>query len=140
MDLKCWIEEASNGKKRILHEHYIKNVSNKQVIHRQAAMSINNKRTILTQQCLRIILNCSEELEEETKNKHMGFFMARMQASGYDHQFRLEVLKSAKHAFKNMKSDLLQKSQTFNDERLRITTYTWLQTMHDEIFFFTNDA
>ena len=103
LDLKCWIGESRNGKKHILHEHYMKSVSNKQVIHRQAAMSINSKRTILTQQCLRIILNCSEELEDETKNQHLGFFMARLQASGYDHEFRLEVLKSAKHAFQKLK-------------------------------------
>ena len=103
LDLKCWIGEEKDGKERILHEHYMKSMASKLVIHRQAAMSIKSKRTILTQQCLRIILNCSEDLEEDIRNKHLSFFMARMQASGYDHAFRLEVLKSAKHAYEKLK-------------------------------------
>ena len=31
--------------------------------------------------------------------------MARMQASGYDHEFRLEVLKSAKAAYKKIEQE-----------------------------------
>ena len=81
----------------------MKDVSSKQLLHKESAISMNSKRTILTQQCLRVILNCSKHLEEQTKNDHLSFFMARMQASGYDHAFRLEVLKSAKNAHDEMK-------------------------------------
>ena len=49
------------------------------------------------------MLNCSEHLEDEIKNKHLTFFMARMQASDYDHEFRLEVQKSAKRRMKTWK-------------------------------------
>ena len=61
-------------------------------------MSISNKRIILTQECLRIILNCNTHIGWKKLAEHLTFFMSRMQASGYDHQFRLEILKSAMNA------------------------------------------
>ena len=82
----------------------MKEVSSKQLLHRESAISMNRKRTILTQQCLRVLLNCSKYLEEESRKEHLSFFMARMQASGYDHAFRLEVLKSALNANDEMKN------------------------------------
>ena len=103
LDLKCWIGKGRDERQYVLHEHYMKKMSSRLVLHRQAAMSIRSKRTILTQQCLRIILNCSEELEDEVRNGHLSYFMARMQASGYDQEFRLEVLKSAKKAYEKLK-------------------------------------
>ena len=77
----------------------------------------------MTQQCLRVMLNCSEHIDEETKNGHLSYFMARMQSSGYDHEFRLEVLKSAKRAYSRMKEkesqgEPMHRSRTMNrDER-----------------------
>ena len=103
LDLKCWVERGRDGRVYILHEHYMKNMASRLVLHRQAAMSIQSKRTILTQQCLRIMLNCNEKLEDNIKEKHLTYFMARMQASGYDHEFRLEVLKSAMKAYSKLK-------------------------------------
>ena len=64
---------------------------------------MKSKKTILTQQCLRVMLNCSELLDDEVRNKHVTYFMARMQASGYDKKFRLEVLKSAKNGYEKLK-------------------------------------
>ena len=78
-------------------------MSSRLVIHRQSAISLKSKRTILTQQCLRVMLNCSELLKEEVRNKHVSYFMARMQASGYDKQFRLEVSKSARNGYEKIK-------------------------------------
>ena len=101
LDLKCWIAEVKTNtgtSNMILHEHYVKEVSSKMVLHREAAMSISNKRIILTQECLRIILNCNTHIGWKKIAEHLTFFMSRMQASGYDHQFRLEILKSAINA------------------------------------------
>ena len=105
LNLKCWIEEIDVGRHAVVHEHYIKNVSSKQVIHMESAISIKTKRTILTQMCLQVMLNCSQYLPEAIKNEHLSFFIARMQASGYDHEFRLEVLKSAKAAYEKIKQE-----------------------------------
>ena len=51
------------------------------------------------------MLNCSEDLKEETNNEHLSFSMARMQASGYDHAFRIQVLKLAKNAYAKLKDE-----------------------------------
>ena len=106
LDLKCWTEEIEqNGHKKymILHEHYIKDVSSKAVIHRESALSLSSKRTILTQECLRIMMNCSTNIGWEVITEHLSFFMARMQAAQYDQSFRLQVLKSALNAYKKKK-------------------------------------
>ena len=103
LDLKCWVEEVENeGGRRymLLHEFYMKDVSSKAVIHREAALSLSSKRTILTQECLRILMNSHEMIGWEKISEHLTYFMARMQAAGYDKSFRFQVLKSALHAYR----------------------------------------
>ena len=107
LDLKVWIEdiETENGiKRKIMHEYYSKDVSSKLLIHRDAALSLNVKRTVLTQQCLRIMLNCSPLLSQEKIAEHLSYFMLRMQCSGYDRNLRYEVLKSAFDAYDVIKT------------------------------------
>ena len=108
LDLKVWIEdvETENGKERkILHQHYMKPMANKFVIRSDAAMAMKNKRTILTQMCLRVLLNNSEYLKEEEKKRTVEFFMKRLQASGYSEEFRYEILKSAVSADEKISND-----------------------------------
>ena len=106
LDLKVWIDEVETSegcRKVILHEHYIKEVSTKFVIHREAALTLSTKRTILTQQGLRILLNCSPLLSFDIARKHLTSFSMRMQASGYDHAVRFEIIKSALIAYKKVR-------------------------------------
>lgn len=109
LDLKVWISEAETQtegerrKRRIMHEFYSKDVSSKLLIHKDAALSLNTKRIILTQQCLRVILNCSPYLKRGIVENHLTYFMLRMQCSGYDRPLRYEVLKSACNAFDKIK-------------------------------------
>ena len=77
-------------------------MANKFVIRSDAAMSTKNKRTILTQMCLRVLMNNSEYLKMEEKKETVEFFMRRMQASGYNERFRYEVLKSALNAYEKI--------------------------------------
>ena len=86
----------------ILHEHYVKGVSSKSVIHRNSVMSLSSKRIILTQQCLKIMLNCNTHIGWKKISEHLSFYMARMQASGYDHSLRLEIVRSAIGAYDKM--------------------------------------
>ena len=76
-----------------LHGHYVKAVSSKEIIHRNSAISFSSKRALFTQQCLRIMLNCNIHIGWERISEHLSFYMARMQASGYDYNLRLEVVK-----------------------------------------------
>ena len=108
LDLKCWKEKVvveGNEKHLLLHEFYMKEVTSKSVISRDAALAMSSKRTILTQECLRVIMNCHELVGWERVTEHLNFFMARMQAGGYDKEFRYQVLKSALDAFEFKKEE-----------------------------------
>ena len=70
-----------------------------------SAMPRCAKRTILTQECLRIILSCSQKLEWNQIAAHISMFTRRMQLSGYSKRFRYEIVKSAIHASNKLKED-----------------------------------
>ena len=111
LDLKVWLEKVATNqgeKMKILHKHYIKPMANKYVINKKAAMSSRCKRTILTQMCLRVLLNNSEYLKKEEKKETVEFFLMRMQASGYDERDRYEVLKSAINAYNKIKDNSIR--------------------------------
>ena len=61
LDLRVWISKI-NGHNRILHEFYSKDISSKAVIHAKSALSWQQKRTVLTQEMLRVIFICSEDV------------------------------------------------------------------------------
>ena len=104
LDLKLWVNQENNMCK-ILHEHYMKPMSSIAVLDSRSAMAWSTKRTVLTQDALRIILNCSRELQWEIVAAHLSYYSARMQYSGYGHQFRLEVIQSALKAYENLRED-----------------------------------
>ena len=83
----------------------MKEVSSKSVIQRKAALSLNSKRTVLTQECLRIMMNCHESIGWEKISEHLTYFMARMQAGGYNKSFRFQVLKLAIHAYESKREE-----------------------------------
>ena len=99
LDLKVWIEETNEQRTIILHEFYSKEMANKSVINARSAIPWNNKRTIMTQEVLRILLNCSRELPWEIAAKHVTHLSARMEYSGYDKTFRGQVIKSGLNAY-----------------------------------------
>ena len=67
LDSKVWIEEREGiegqlKEKVVIHEFSSKEVASKSVVNARSALSWSSKRTILTQEVLRILLNCSTEL------------------------------------------------------------------------------
>ena len=94
LDLKVWVDKTEERSK-IMHEHYSKDVSSKMVISAKSALSMNTKRTVLTQEALRVLLNCSRDLPWENKLKHLDQLSLRMQFSGYTKEFRFHVMSSA---------------------------------------------
>ena len=110
LDLKVWVEmrrQQDRGEEEsevnvVLHEFYSKDVASKCVINARSALSWSCKRTILTQEVLRILLNCSRELPWKTVVGHVNHMMLRLQYSGYDQKFRTEVVKSALAAYNRM--------------------------------------
>ena len=105
MDLKVWIEYIEEKNKYfIMYENYI-DVSTRQVINANAAFSWSDKRRILTQQCLKIMLNC-KNLPWATITNHLSYFSKRMQASGYKHKFRFEIIKSGVDAYEKINKEV----------------------------------
>ena len=102
LDLKVWIEKIDEIY-LILHEFYMKEVSTKSLILAQSALAWSVKRTVLTQEALRIMMNCSRLLPLQHITEHLSQFSLRMQYSGYSHKFRSEVIDSAYKAYENIK-------------------------------------
>ena len=102
LDLKVWIERVE-GRCYIRHEHYAKAVSSKAVVFAKSAFPWKDKRTVLTQDALRILLNCSRDIPWSIKAAHLSTFSAKMQFSGYSHGFRFHVVKSAINAYEQLR-------------------------------------
>ena len=67
-----------------------------------SALLWNCKRTILTQELLRIFLNCSRGLPWKNVVDHANHMMLRLQFSGYNKRFREEVVRSALAAYNRL--------------------------------------
>ena len=78
-------------------------VSSKSVIDARSAMPTKDKRTVLAQDLLRVIMRCSPELEWKVKKKHVEEYVLRMQFSGYEEDFRMDVVRSAIKAYEKIK-------------------------------------
>ena len=68
LDLKVWIDMKiviMNGKdctvNVVFHEFYAKEVSSKMVLSSRSALPMKVKRTVLTQEILRVLLNCKKK-------------------------------------------------------------------------------
>ena len=104
LDLKMWIEMIE-GTYYILYEHYEKEMATKAVIHASSAIPFKTKRTVLTQEMLRIMLHCSNDLTWQAVTIHLNNFVKKMQYSGYDQTFRYTVAKSAINAYKTIREN-----------------------------------
>ena len=102
LDVKMWVGEI-DGQKRILYEHYEKKISTKAVINAKSAIPTTTKRTVMTQEVLRILLHCSDQLPWEDVCRHVNHFMKKLQYSGYSQPFRYNVVKSAMNAYETIK-------------------------------------
>ena len=90
LDRKVWIDMKiviMNGKgctvNVVLCEFYAKEVSSKMVLSSRSALPMKVKRTVLTQEVLRVLLNCNPEIPWERTVDHVHNMMRRMQYSGY---------------------------------------------------------
>ena len=97
LDTQLWVEGG-----KVLYEFFRKPMANPLVMLQCSAMPAKVKRTTLTQEVVRILKNTSRGLPWETAAGHLSEFSARMLLSGYDEQFRYEVLKAGVDGFKKM--------------------------------------
>ena len=104
LDLKLWIAETEDGTK-ILYEHYEKKIASKAVINARSSMPMQTKRTVLTQEILRILRHCSPYLSWDRVCIHINNYMKKLQFSGYNKNFRYDVINSALKAFEIIKQN-----------------------------------
>ena len=107
LDLKVWtsliaFQENREPEMKILHEHYHKEVASKSVVNARSALPWKTKRTIHTQEVIRILRNCSRHLPANVARKHIEEYVARMQFSGYNREFRAQIVESAMKGFDKM--------------------------------------
>ena len=91
-----------NSKGKLLYQFYEKATKNNRVILASSALSWKQKRTILTQEALRRLRNTSLDMGTDVQNNHLTDLMLKLKDSGYNEQFRSEVVSSAYKAFKIM--------------------------------------
>ena len=82
LDVKMWFA-TTDGRRRILYEHYEKGMATKAVINANSAIPTQTKRTVMSQEMLQILLHCSDQLPWEIVCTHLNNFMKKLQYSGY---------------------------------------------------------
>ena len=95
LNVKIWIGKTNEGTTKILHTHYMKEVSSRAVINAASAHSMEMKKNVMVNEVCTILKNCSRYQEWEEVTRHVEYFMKRLQYSGYDQRFKYEVLRRA---------------------------------------------
>ena len=79
---------------QIQFEFFSKPMAPSRVMLSSSAQPWGQKRTTLTQELIRRLLNCRKELGCKSKRKHLNRYMQLLHNSGYNVNFRTEILKS----------------------------------------------
>lgn len=78
----------------IVYNFYRKEMVNFNVLMANSAMPLKMRRVSLVQEVVRILRNTSKRVEEKEKLYHLSEFSMRLKVSGYDAQFRLNIIKA----------------------------------------------
>ena len=121
LDLQVWVEG-----RQLLYEHYRKPMANPLLMMEISAMPAEVKRTALTQEVVRIRRNIQPGLPWATTVKHLNRFSERMKLSGYNEQYRFQIIKSGVEGFDKMAAAAaetggrpINKSRTFEEDQRR---------------------
>ena len=138
LDLKVWIGEIQPGVHKVITSHYMKDVSTRAVIDNRSAHPIQMKRNVMANEILRILRNCNEHCPWEEVAEHISYFMKRLQFSGYDQQFRHEVVKialkrqKAKTEDKDDQSQIKKSKQKWFQKKNEADAVMFVQATKDE--------
>ena len=76
----------------VLYEHFEKTMNTNLVLQQISALSENIKVNSLTQEVVRILLNCSEDDEDHVRVKHLNHLSTKLKTSGYNTTYIRKVL------------------------------------------------
>ena len=68
----------------VIYEYFEKPMSSNLVLEKCSALSENTRVSSLSQEVVRVLLNCSEDLEDEDRLKHLEHLCTKMKTSGYN--------------------------------------------------------
>ena len=111
-------------------ENYRKPVANQLLMMEMSAMPAKMKRTVLTQEVVRIRRNIYPGLPWETTMKHLDNFSQRMRMSGYNENYRYQVIKSGVEGFDKMLRESEQGGRPINSPR------TWEEDLRQKNKYF----
>ena len=77
LDVEVWVGETEDGKLKILHSHYMKDVSSRLVMGSRSAHGENTKRNVMVNEICRILKNCSIYLPWEEAADKVSYFVKR---------------------------------------------------------------
>ena len=97
LDTEVWVEENV-----VWYEHYRKPMANPLLMMEISAMPAKVKRTTMVQEVVRIRRNTRPGLPWDVTVKHLNEFCKRMKSSGYNEQYRFQVLKSGMEGYEKM--------------------------------------
>ena len=94
LDIQVWLEKRK-GYSVIRHSFYQKEITSPLVFHAQGAHSWRSKLITLAEEMRRRYLHMDQDHTWEEQYPIMKDFLQKMADSGYSHQTREEVIKSA---------------------------------------------
>ena len=98
LDMK--MQMAANNK--IVYKFYKKPMTNKHTMMANSAVSDRVKRSTMTNDAVRRLLCCSENLDEQTRIGIMEDYARTLKRSGYSERFRHEVISDAMRCHQKM--------------------------------------
>ena len=112
LDIQVWIEDN-----KVMYQHYRKPMANPLLMLELSAMPASMKRTALTQEVIRILRNTRPGLNQEVSTQPLDKFALRMKTSGYNANYRLQVIKSGMAGYDKMLEEEMRGGRPINMAR-----------------------
>ena len=105
LDTKIWLEYGDENYPRgkLITKHYRKPMTAKVGIQVETAISARDQRTSNRQEVIRVMRNCSKDLPEDELKECLNDSMKQLQNSGYDKEYRAQILTAATKGFEKQK-------------------------------------
>ena len=115
LDVAVWVEEIEESQWKILHSHYVKEVSTKQVMHERSSHGERMKFHIMVNEMDRIARNTSPHIAyDKSLLPNLQYFVKRMLYSGYSKMFVHNSLKRAMEKF-DLRMDRYKDGKSYYD-------------------------
>lgn len=117
LDVEMWVGKSKDGKLKILHSHYMKEMASRLVIMERSAHGDNTKRNVIINEIGRVLRNCSPYLPWSEIADNVSYFVRRLAYSGYGKEFRYEVVRAAVGRYKQRLKEWESGGKMYGDNR-----------------------